>query len=745
METGAVDGSHNVEIVPDEPSQNCIESDMPAEHDAVPISEPVEEVVKVETVENGASDMADKALDVEENLDPSEQLTIDLDVELIHTKDNEEESILPNKMLNKDELNEQEKLKDFELETTMWRMSFSESASDVFKFKDDTSLSEKLEEITKYALALKENELFLKEMLAKAEFKIKGLENKLDTQSRLLEQEIKIGAPEEDELDNEKAMSTGLETDLKCLKEKVLDLEEQLKSSKDENEEYKKLVEQSEEECIKSFESALELDNLLVITESGTKEMEKLIILLQKEISELYQNLKSNESRQEPLNRTETEPLKVEGQSMQSIYLSPEEKSEDYLVIIKELEALLLASRQKEQELQEALTVAEDRISFCEEMTKGSTCRLPEDENSVEVLQGALKDAQEKIKTLELNLLNPSGREIKHQSRLKDSEPEAQLMVQENSTHATSRVKELEQLLELQAIDEENKLQAEKENGACADTEVKNLKNKLNLLEDHVKESDEQASQAYVSELAKEVELQVLHAKLAELDIVVQNLQARFMVAETRARGAEAERSALTYTNSKLSEELANLQAYMDEIQTTLHHIDSEKESVAYQLISTTKNINGLTKQLADERQHLQKEIFSLVSVNLDLTRKYVNAKEVSDTILSHHEINVKKSYAEEASLTENLKDIKVGCSNRPSMDMNFADLQQKLEQDLKRVARDSKDTQRDCQTVPVSGFGSSEHADSARNLIPAMKTIIKSMSAVVLVLIMGLVIGKLI
>ena len=46
----------------------------------------------------------------------------------------------------------------------------------------------------------------------------------------------------------------------------------------------------------------------------------------------------------------------------------------------------------KELKWQEALTVAKDRISSCK-MAKDSTCRLPENENSVELFQGALKDA----------------------------------------------------------------------------------------------------------------------------------------------------------------------------------------------------------------------------------------------------------------------------------------------------------------------------------------------------------------
>ncbi|KAH9314406.1 hypothetical protein KI387_023033 [Taxus chinensis] len=747
METKTVDGSDIVEIVPDEESQNYVKSDMLPEHDAVSVSEFVEEAVEAEPVENGASSTDNKASDVEENLNISEKLTADLEEKLTHTKENEEEIIFPKNVLNNDALNEQERLKDFELQPTMWTMSFSDSASDVLQLNDGSNLSDKLEEITKYALTLKEKELVSQEKLANAELKIKGLEDRLEMQSRHLEQEMKIRALEEDELEKAKAMSSRLETDSKCLKEEVLNLEGQLKSSRDKNEEYKKLVEQNEENCIESFERALELDNLLVISDSRTKEMEKLLVSLQNEISGIYQKQDPNKHRQEPLNGIEPELLKVEEQSMHSINgLRYNEKSEDSLVKNKELEAALLATRKKEQELLEALIVAEERISSYEEMAKSSACTHFEVENLAEVLQGTVKDAQVKIRTLELELENALGREIKLQTRLKDSE--APISMQENFAHVTAKVKELEHLFELQANDAETKLQAEKENGACADTEVRKLRKNLNLLVDCVKESEDQASQAYASEIAKELELQVLYAKLAEINIIVQNIQARFMVAETRAVGAEAEWSALTYTNSKLNEELTNVQAYMDEIQTTLHRIDSEKQLVVYQLISTTKNINSLTKQLADERQRLQKEISTLVRDNLDLTRKYLNVKEDLNTILSNHQIHQKKSNAQEETVTENSEDLKSGCRKSSSIDMHITDLQQKLQfgenklqQDVKGLAADSGNFGRSLlftestnlkterHTVPVSGFGS----------------IIKSMSVVVLVLVIGLVIAKLV
>ena len=189
------------------------------------------------------------------------------------------------------------------------------------------------------------------------------------------------------------------------------------------------------------------------------------------------------------------------------------------------------------------------------------------------------------------------------------------MSVQDRTTQrATTRRKELEQLLESQANDVEIKLQAIKEEYAHTEFEAKILNEKLNVLIDRVKESNYQASQASASALAMGVELQVLYGKLSEMKIVLQDLQGKVMAEKSRADVAEAGLAALANENSKLNDELARLQFHVDELQKNLDEVEREKLSVADLVTSTTKNINSLTEQLVNERQRLYKHVCFLTS-----------------------------------------------------------------------------------------------------------------------------------
>ena len=85
-------------------------------------------------------------------------------------------------------------------------------------------------------------------------------------------------------------------------------------------------------------------------------------------------------------------------------------------------------------------------------MEMESTYRIFEIENLVEVFQGISKDAQEKIDTLEQDLKIASQRGIQLGTMLKDVEEK--MSVQDRTIQlATTRCKELEQLLESQSND----------------------------------------------------------------------------------------------------------------------------------------------------------------------------------------------------------------------------------------------------------------------------------------------------
>lgn len=740
MET--VEGSEITQIGANEAYGNSMDTDKFSEDTSESISEANKECGEAEPIVNGISNLSDKAADFE-NLDLPKQITVEPETESMHGREKEEKNAFPEEMSNTtlkerdDTLKDHERLKAFELECTRLTMELSESAPDVFQFKEDANLPEKLGDITQYTLALRQKEMTLQEQLADAELRRKEVEDKLNMQSELLQQEIKIRSLKEDELNGAQSMLSKLEINLQVLKEKVLDLEGQMKLSLVKCEEYKELARQNEEDCVESFRRVVELDNLLVISESRTKEIEQIVTLLQNEISASPQNLKHAEM------------------------------PDDYLLRIKDLETELQASRQKEQELQKVLLVAQDKISSPEEMEMNLTNRIFEVENLAEVFRGISKDAQEKIDTLEQDLKVASQREIQLGTRLK--ELEEKLSMQDKTIQlATTRGKELEQLLESQANDAEINLQAAKENYARTDSEAKRLSEKLNLLVACVKESDYQASQASVSSLAVGVELQVLYGKLSEMKTVLQDLQGKRVAEKGRADIAEAGSVALAKQNSKLNDDLARLQVHMDTIQKRLDEVETEKQSTADLVSSTTKNIISLTEQLANERQRLHKKISSLVKENHDLTIECSESKNKLPDLSSKHGSDPMKANKREEILKGNLEDLKIRLDEPTSVDVHSTDKlhlgEKKLQEEdmvsenllLRGGPRSSGDFEEsfsssylkdmkaksvsECQSVPVSGLGTVVDVKLSRPIIPDIKIMLVVVAVSVVI---GLVIGR--
>lgn len=740
MET--VEGSEITQIGANEAYGNSMDTDKFSEDTSESISEANKECGEAEPIVNGISNLSDKAADFE-NLDLPKQITVEPETESMHGREKEEKNAFPEEMSNTtlkerdDTLKDHERLKAFELECTRLTMELSESAPEVFQFKEDANLPEKLGDITQYTLALRQKEMTLQEQLADAELRRKEVEDKLNMQSELLQQEIKIRSLKEDELNGAQSMLSKLEINLQVLKEKVLDLEGQMKLSLVKCEEYKELARQNEEDCVESFRRVVELDNLLVISESRTKEIEQIVTLLQNEISASPQNLKHAEM------------------------------PDDYLLRIKDLETELQASRQKEQELQKVLLVAQDKISSPEEMEMNLTNRIFEVENLAEVFRGISKDAQEKIDTLEQDLKVASQREIQLGTRLK--ELEEKLSMQDKTIQlATTRGKELEQLLASQANDAEINLQAAKENYARTDSEAKRLSEKLNLLVACVKESDYQASQASVSSLAVGVELQVLYGKLSEMKTVLQDLQGKLVAEKGRADIAEAGSVALAKQNSKLNDDLARLQVHMDTIQKRLDEVETEKQSTADLVSSTTKNIISLTEQLANERQRLHKKISSLVKENHDLTIECSESKNKLPDLSSKHGSDPMKANKREEILKGNLEDLKIRLDEPTSVDVHSTDKlhlgEKKLQEEdmvsenllLRGGPRSSGDFEEsfsssylkdmkaksvsECQSVPVSGLGTVVDVKLSRPIIPDIKIMLVVVAVSVVI---GLVIGR--
>lgn len=490
--------------------------------------------------------------------------------------------------------------------------------------------------------------------------------------------------------------------------EKMHFLEESLCEVENEREAYEKFAQQTEKHSIETLEKALELDYLRVISECRAKEMEQMVSSLQEEVSGLHQKLDQYElteglnKRGENMTKDEKE-LKCSKDDLKHANMS-----EDSLARFKDLETALLYSQLKERELQESLIAAEEKARINENIANSTTERLFEVENLAEVLHGISHDVKDKLFRVEQDLKNASEREIELRTELEDNkrnllmqettaksattrttELEQLLESQANRTtelerlleSQANRTTELEQLLESQANNVKMKLQETKE--IYAYPEASNLSDQLNVLVDLVKESDEQASHSSVSALAKEIELQVLYAKLAEVETLFRNLQGQHLAKEDRAQAAEAECSFLADRNSKVNGDFTDIQVQMDELQTTLHQIERKKQSATYQVSSMSKSLNGLTEEMANERERLQKQY-----------------------LLFKHESELTNANQREEILKGNLEDLSSRLGMHTAVDMYVAHLEKKFQPAETKSREQSEGLHSESRAASLGDFG---------------------------------------
>lgn len=490
--------------------------------------------------------------------------------------------------------------------------------------------------------------------------------------------------------------------------EKMHFLEESLCEVENEREAYEKFAQQTEKHSIETLEKALELDYLRVISECRAKEMEQMVSSLQEEVSGLHQKLDQYElteglnKRGENMTKDEKE-LKCSKDDLKHANMS-----EDSLARFKDLETALLYSQLKERELQESLIAAEEKARINENIANSTTERLFEVENLAEVLHGISHDVKDKLFRVEQDLKNASEREIELRTELEDNK--RKLLMQETTAKSATtrtteleqllesqanrttelerllesqanRTTELEQLLESQANNVKMKLQETKE--IYAYPEASNLSDQLNVLVDLVKESDEQASHSSVSALAKEIELQVLYAKLAEVETLFRNLQGQHLAKEDRAQAAEAECSFLADRNSKVNGDFTDIQVQMDELQTTLHQIERKKQSATYQVRSMSKSLNGLTEEMANERERLQKQY-----------------------LLFKHESELTNANQREEILKGNLEDLSSRLGMHTAVDMYVAHLEKKFQPAETKSREQSEGLHSESRAASLGDFG---------------------------------------
>ncbi|PSS35075.1 WPP domain-interacting tail-anchored protein [Actinidia chinensis var. chinensis] len=233
--------------------------------------------------------------------------------------------------------------------------------------------------------------------------------------------------------------------------------------------------------------------------------------------------------------------IKIQTAEQQRHFLRMLEKS---LARELDLEKKVGETRQIEEEMKQRLYTSEQEIFFMEEEAADVWERLFEAENSAEVLMGISKEILGRLHVVQFNLNGSIQREGNLRSELKDSV--------EKLKAKDSAAQKLEDKL------------------ALADSEAFTLREKVNSLEKHLKESEIELLNAKSSS----DECQALSSEMHEKEKALDELKEFFSRVESRAESAEVECKLLTETNMKLNEDLGSASDKLDALERQLRESD---------------------------------------------------------------------------------------------------------------------------------------------------------------------------
>ncbi|KAJ4977801.1 hypothetical protein NE237_008581 [Protea cynaroides] len=376
-----------------------------------------------------------------------------------------------------------------------------------------------------------------------------------------------------------------------------------------------------------------------------------------------------------------------------------------------DLEKKLSESRQNEEELKLMLYSMEHE-EFCREEAEDIVWeRLLEAENTAEILMGISKEMMSRVQIVQFNLNNSIQREIEVDSKLKDSieqlsakesafqklesssieldnflldqasnlkaslkeaedkyilanseaftlrekvnsleeqlkESEVKLQnvkaslegTQEEKSVLDSERSEMENVInDLKKSISEAECKAESAEAKCVlltETDFKlnqeldllkstdNNTEKINSLEKQLREADIQLQHAKASAEASQEQQNLLYSAIEDMNNLIGDMKSKVSEAESRAESAEAKCILLVETNTELNKELNFLKGRIESLESSLHKADNAKVATAMDIITVkTKVITDLVEQLARERERVEKQISSLINENKNLVK----------------------------------------------------------------------------------------------------------------------------
>ncbi|CAN6447905.1 unnamed protein product [Victoria cruziana] len=381
-----------------------------------------------------------------------------------------------------------------------------------------------------------------------------------------------------------------------------------------------------------------------------------------------------------------------------------------------DLERKLCAARHSEEELKFRLHHAEEELLLTEMMIGQLLQKAFESENLAEMFNGNLAEVIGRHQILQLQLHSALRREADLKSSL--VEAHKQLSDKEESLKEKEvRHVELDELASKCTELEENLNQAE-DRCNLANTEVAFLKEKLNITEQLLQDSDVRLEAAVTS--SKE-QLHDLEARLGEKN-------ANVLAAEQKAKDAEAKYSLLSESKQKLDKEfecLRNRAQLLESSQGKLCVLEvllSELHEKVLKAESRASNAEAKCTLLCESKQKLDEE-FECLKNKAGLLESSFQQFETdnSEAKLKQAEDRCSLSQSEDTTLKEKLKSLEKKLMNvefQSDALMASSEASNKEKDVLKKQVSYMEGVIRDLKTNALLAEGRAKEAETRRLLL---------------------------
>ena len=318
-----------------------------------------------------------------------------------------------------------------------------------------------------------------------------------------------------------------------------------------------------------------------------------------------------------------------------------------------DLEKKLLEIRQSEEELKLKMHLTE-QVGFCMEEAAGAIYgRFLEAENLSEVLMGISKELVGRLQIAQFNLNGSIQREAEAKYKLLDCME--QLKAKETASQR------LEKINSEPCVSQREQTTSIKVN--FDESEVFTLREKIQLLEEQLKESELQLKNAHASNEA-------MQEQLSGMDNLIESLKEGILKAESKAESAEGKLTLLTETNLELTEEMgflkdstteraSSLEKQLRDLQIQLQHAKASSEasqeqqnmlySAIWDMETLIEELKSKVSKAESKTENAEEQCIILSETNFELNKELGFLRDKMDCLeKTLHQVKCEKTASAE-------------------------------------------------------------------------------------------------